>query len=115
MITDEQVELALIAYQEIEYDACFDDSERCTQHAAMRKALEAAEQAAWQDIETAPRDENLSFLVLSRNCDNGDVITQASWFENELYPDALGSSIDYDDRLILPTHWRHLPEPPRGK
>lgn len=112
MITDEQVEVALNAYQEIEYDACFDDSERCTQHAAIRKALEAAEQAAWQPIETAPRDGN--FIMVAK-LNSEYFVRQSAWsrINHEWVVDKneyITVCLDFQ-----PTHWRPLPELPKEK
>lgn len=54
MTTDKQIEAALLAF-----DPGFgpiDDAHRCMWNAKMRLALEAAERAAWEPIETAPKD-----------------------------------------------------------
>lgn len=40
-----------------------------------------------------------------------------SRFEGELYPDVLGSCVDWEDRVVHATHWAPLldmPAPPAG-
>jgi len=68
----------------------------------------------WQPIETVPKDEDKSFLVMIKTNDiYTRVIMQASWFEGQMYPDAFQCVIDYDDGILNATHWMPLPEPPK--
>lgn len=66
-------------------------------------AWQAATRAAvpsWQPIETAPKSEADSFMVL-----RDGVAIQVSWFEGRLYPDALGYLVDWHDGITDATHW----------
>lgn len=57
------------------------------------------------DISVLPKEEGKSFLVLAPTVRGwGEVAWhQVSWFEGNLYPDALGSNVDYTDRIVLDT------------
>lgn len=57
------------------------------------------------DISVLPKEEGKSFLVLAPIVRGwGEVAWhQVSWFEGNLYPDALGSNVDYTDRIVLDT------------
>lgn len=68
---------------------------------------------AWQPIESAPKDENYSFLVLLPgnsmcNC----LVMQVSVFEGRMYPDAMDGNIDWGDGVEVATHWQPLPDAP---
>ncbi len=66
----------------------------------MRAALEAAERAAWQPIETAPKDGSRILLrAMSQH---------VGWWEDENDWWATG----LDSYVRNPTHWRPLPAPP---
>lgn len=66
----------------------------------------------WQPIETAPKDEAESFLIRRDDDLNAVVIIQVSNFEGNMYPDALGGCIDFDDRITDAIDWQPLPTPP---
>lgn len=55
------------------------------------------------DISVLPKEEGKSFLVLAPTVRGwGEVVWhQVSWFEGNLYPDALGGNVDYTDRIVL--------------
>lgn len=57
------------------------------------------------DISVLPKEEGENFLVLAPTVRGwGEVAWhQVSWFEGNLYPDALGSNVDYTDRIVLDT------------
>ena len=68
----------------------------------------------WQPIETAPMDEERSFLVLcagNEMCET--LIRQAAMFEGNIYPDSCAGYIDWEDAIRDATHWQPLPEPPQ--
>lgn len=70
--------------------------------------------SGWRPIETAPQQDDHSFLVL-RNVGRGMTYAmQVSRFEGEMYPDHLDSNVDYGDRVTDATHWQPLPEPPEA-
>ena len=89
MITDKQVEVALSVLSEINIDK-----------EAMRAALEAAEQAAWQPIENAPKGVWVDVSFYGVN-------VRACWSEH------YKTFTTIADDPIYPTHWRPLPEPPK--
>ncbi len=85
--------------------------------AALKAQLEAERaENAWQSLGTMPNDriESESFEILWENDMNDMVALQVSWFEGGLYPDHLGGSIDWNDRVTEHyTHWRPCREVPR--
>jgi len=75
-----------------------------------------APEQKWLPIETAPKDERKPFLVLLPGNDAADyLVLQVSAFEGNMYPDHLGGSIDYGDRVTNAVGWMPLPPPPVGK
>lgn len=66
----------------------------------------------WLPIATAPTSEFEPFLVLvpdpASSTTNDRLVLQVSRFEGYLYPDHLGSSIDFNDRIENATHWRPI-------
>ena len=108
MATDKQVEAALAIMDE-------PMSMHVSRASRMKAALEAAEAAAWEAIESAPKD-GTGFLAyhaieagrywafLSCYWTDGDV--GLGWYTVDLF-DAR------NERLVTPTHWRHLPQPPK--
>lgn len=89
MVTDEQVKAA--------YEAGFIKNDSISPMKAMRAALEAAEDAAWKPIEEAPKDK----ILLVKG---GPVI----WMGGGWFSFVLGCHVKWE-----PTHFRHLPEPPK--
>jgi|ERR1700723_33065 len=78
--------------------------------ASTRPASQRASRAAWQPIETAPRDGKI-VLLFGRDADGDNwKMKTGSWnrFENQWYWD--GRTIKGYD--IQPSHWQPLPEPP---
>lgn len=57
------------------------------------------------DISVLPKEEGKSFLVLAHTLRGWgeEAWHQVSWFEGNLYSDALGSNVDYTDRIVLDT------------
>jgi len=129
MITDEQVEAALISF--------FGTSSPNWNgtRATMRAALEAAEAAAWQPIETAPRNKYIltatrhyggwriqkahfieKYTVedsdeFSEYCEDNDTYyVPEGWYEVCHEHDEYGS-VAMDE---APELWRHMPGPPKG-
>lgn len=113
MITDKQVEAALVALSGNE-DWRNDDwvGANSAEYVFndMRAALEAAEAAAWEPIETAPKDG--TYILLWRP---GFRQETAHWLADMIgfdWPWLL--PLPGEDRMRLkPTHWRPLPEPPK--
>lgn len=74
----------------------------------VRCALEAADKATWQLIDTAPKD-GTRVLIWRENEDptKGYFVEEVGgWFDDcevQLW------------RVIPPTHWQPLPDPPEGK
>lgn len=69
----------------------------------------------WKTIDTAPKDEALSFLVfvpVTKPVEEWDVIIQVSWFQGYLYPDSKQACVDWDDAITTATHWMPLPDSP---
>ena len=110
MITDAMVEAAVDAFERCDDGAAHIDDK-------IRTALEAADAAAWQPIETAPKDRT-HILVGTFPAAPGHVtITTAHWFEPLLQRGQWALSVNYDGEhsdhgVEAPTHWRPLPEPP---
>lgn len=100
MVTDAQVEAAFSAEAEQKRLHEFDIFNRVegTRHAMMRAILEAADAAAWQPIDTAPKDRRM--LWFSTNMP-GRVFFRYG-VVNPPHP------LD----TMPPTHWRDLPDPP---
>ena len=95
MITDKQVEVFLDKLEEWLPPNTFNT---ICKH-AIRESLEAAEQAAWQPIETAPRD---GYPILGWHVAWGKYPREVYWTcHNEWNSET------------QPTHWRHLPESPK--
>lgn len=68
--------------------------------------------AGWLPIESAPKQDDHSFLV-RRDVGRGmTFVMQVSRFEGQMYPDHLESAVDYDDRITDATHWMPLPDAP---
>lgn len=68
--------------------------------------------ARWLPIETAPQQDDHSFLV-RRDVGRGMTFTmQVSRFEGNMYPDHLDANVDWEDQVNDATHWMPLPEPP---
>lgn len=117
VITDARVKAALAAF--------YDDDSRNTWpygvYAFMRAALEAAERAAWEPIETAPKstvDENgrVQGVYLLGYCPD-EAVDPASCLSVIWWEPLTDGGIWYGQEAIevRPTMWRHitLPEPPR--
>lgn len=89
---------------------------------AMAKAAIAAlntrspiKSEGWQPIETAPKEQAISFLVYRPKYGEKYTwasIIQVSIFEGRMYPDARDACIDWDDGIDNATHWMPLPAPP---
>ena len=78
----------------------------------VRAALEAAERAAWQPIETAPRDSRTDIWIA-----RGKQIAVASWFAEWKYcrgGPKTNCWVQPGGAVFepSPTHWRPLPSPP---
>ncbi len=68
----------------------------------------------WRSIRTAPKTEDMPFLVLTPGNDVADfVILQVTRFEGVLYPDHLDGSLDFRDAVENATHWMPAPKLPR--
>ena len=113
MITETMVEAACRALatnmSAIPWDE-YGEENRCDVRKGMRAALEAADAAAWQPIETAPKDgtdilvsmwEDHQLVVVS--FDETQPKSKFPWLG---VPDGPGYAAS------APTHWRPLPEPP---
>ena len=105
MITDAQIEAVVAVLTRHRSDV----PEHVIYHATRtaRAALEAAERAAWQPIETAPKDGTEVLLIISAYNDpsRGRAYVIARW--------EWGGWIDDEEISIHPpTHWRPLPQPP---
>lgn len=145
MITDQMVEAAIIANRRTVgayitgvsgWPGDYDDDEQAIMRESMRAALEAAEAAAWQPIETAPKNQNLFVLVrregskfervqhaifmekykhendgeFSEYCEETDTYyTPEGWYE-VCYEHDEYSAMAMSD---MPTHWRALPAAPK--
>lgn len=106
MITDEMVEVAAKFVRDT--------------HEAVRAALEAADAAAWQPIETAPKDATkiLAFGLWAGQINGPDEVPTvqiALWSDGRSdYPGFAWNVVGTDAYAawIKPTHWRPLPGPP---
>lgn len=67
----------------------------------------------WRSIDSAPMEEHEPFLVFTLCAGKEPVVVQVSRFEGRLYPDFLGSAVDWDDALTRASHWMPLPASPR--
>ncbi len=67
----------------------------------------------WQPIETAPKEDNVSFLVLIP-CEIGHTVAQVSRFEGQMYPDAMDCNICWDDRITNAAFWMPCPNLPKN-
>ena len=121
MFTDEQCQLAYAAWfaYHTRPDAPPDhladhEHESLT---AMRLALEAAEQAAWQTIESAPRDGTGLWLFSPVH---GQIEGRYDWVDGGGHPENgppvywwTSPHCDFcDGPDDAPTRWRPLPDPP---
>jgi hypothetical protein len=98
MITDAQVEAALEAWAERGKDL------HANMWDQMHFALEAADAAAWQPIETAPHAVDVILHSPDRGVSNPAAM--------ELRPYSVGV-VGARSYHAWATHWRHLPEPPK--
>jgi len=74
--------------------------------AELRTALSACV-TGWQGMDSAPTDEIDSFIVLRQGVsDCAFLELQVSRFQGDLYPDHMGSNIDYGDRITDAVAWR---------
>lgn len=107
MITDEMVDAALRAACRAEPTGAGDGmgtvTRRAPTHASMRAALESADRAAWQPIETAPTDGTVVYVYASPYEGLPGFVAIAGY-----HPDA-GWCVD---ELRDVTHWRLPPAPP---
>ena len=115
MITDEQVEAAVNAM--VEYMFSDEDEElsgMSLQINAMRKALKAAEQAAWQPIETAPRD-GTKIDIWVDFVDGGERYTEAFFYtkENAFAWDSEDDGLRVIFNKTPPKYWFPIPEAPK--
>jgi hypothetical protein len=112
MITDKQVEAALNTFMGSMWRSDW-FAKICRRD--MRAALEAAERAAWEPIETAQRDGRACHVMLWDS--KAEVLqTIARWRADHRLPGPLGpfTWLTMDGALAetVPSHWRHLPEGP---
>jgi hypothetical protein len=100
-ITEKQVEAALVHF------AKGNHTSDATLETRMRAALEAADAAAWEPIETAPKD-GTEILV-----ETSDGVTIGAYGKDGPIYWLVPNYQDQEDRdLCSPTHWRPLPSPP---
>ena len=107
MITDAMVEAAARALAE-RWRVNAENWHYYETHA--KAALEAADAAAWQPIETAPHNQR---IVLQQNgSPPNDEIAIAWWdrSDDQFYYAPQGGVVPW-----TPTHWRPLPEPPQPR
>lgn len=95
MITDEMVEAA-----EITFLASFGAANL---NGRMRAALEVADAAAWQPIETAPKNGSRFMFTNGHIIGTGLMMGRTPHFAADSWQ---------GERNTVPTHWRPLPEPP---
>jgi len=68
-----------------------------------------AQQSQWLPMESAPKDESTPFLVLVPvDGIEKPVAIQVSNFQGDMYPDHLGGTIDFDDRVLTAMSWTPL-------
>ena len=118
MITDQMVEAALSRFND--HNAHREPWQMTHGHEldAMRAALEAAEAAAWQPIETAPMDGEVEVLVTdgvevwkSALQLTNDIPAQLEWSkENKWFQEPA-----YWRPLPAAPYWRPLPAAPKGE
>lgn len=111
-VTDKRVEAAIIAYAIAQAKGG---------PGAMRAALLAADAAAWEPMDTAPRDGTEIVLCRAISAD-GTPITGSSfgvfcqvaawWGEEEWI--VYCSQVQEPRLHFEPTHWRPLPTAPKG-
>ena len=92
-----------------------------------KAALAAAEQSRWQPIETAPKDGTL-ILGWAINLRTSMIRFVRNHKGPESYSGPMGGYADWQNRkgsdgwqsvesiggwLVAPTHWQHLPGPPK--
>jgi hypothetical protein len=108
-ITDKQVMVAALAYE-----AALKNMGGPLD--CIRAALEAAEQAAWEPIETAPKDGTLFdlWVVPSQQSISGSGPERLSdcWFFNNSFRTYDDNYSDCYSEVYNATHWRPLPSPP---
>lgn len=114
MITEAMVEAAIRAYFGKD-SAYLGDPPRChVDQEAMRAALEAAERAAWQPIETAPKMKNILLFAVTDVREDGAVgnwkMATGAWIEGHKAWEWAGRVLKAYD--IQPTYWCQLPDPP---
>ena len=111
MITDKQVEAAGSVVFAVtigpvsEYLGAKGTKRRESFDALIRRALEAAEAAAWEPIETAPKD-GPRILVEGPHSRGGTYIETTDYWGGKW-------SIEWMDGYGAPTRWRPLPAPPK--
>ena len=84
----------------------------------LNRVLKAAEQSAWQPIETAPKDGTLIHIYVLKQKINDF----AKWSSTAVvrgcteYCGTVGTFYNSQTGTAYPdaTHWRPLPEPPKG-
>jgi uncharacterized membrane protein YvbJ len=107
---DKAIEAALIAYHEEHHKL---SKERFSaSHSAMESAIQAYEAAKWQDISTLKDDGELK-LIAFRNksiCIAPSVGRESSKKEKI---SMIKDRNDWPDFGFNPTHWQHLPTPPK--
>ena len=109
MITQEQKQAAMAAYNEVASRSYEPNWESI----AIEEALEAAEKAAWVDLKEEPNNfPELKDNAFFRRCINeNDVVC--------LYDSVYGwRTYEEDDngnhKRVITTKWRYMPEPPVG-
>ena len=96
-VTQAMIEAALSKIREADYDVPY---------AVVSVALEAAERARWQPIETAPKDATCVLLY------DGDGTDPTVCFWHAIQ----GWTVRWDhEPFEAPTHWQPLPSPPESK
>lgn len=101
MTTTRQIEAALAAFH-----AHMRGDIHAPYDKAMAAALAAAEAAAWEPIESAPKDGRA--ILVSQN----GVCAIAGWSRLGGYWQILPCSPSGEVNPINPDHWRSLPSPP---
>lgn len=134
MITDAMVEAALTAHQKAtapnlppgvtwDWPGVVSEELRRERLAAMRAALEAAERAAWQPIETAPKKGPVDLWLIHSHASPRRE-PAAYWCNRDpLDPEDkagcegwwLPLMEKFAHEIGTATHWRPLPEPPTAE